>query len=246
MNNGLFFLQCLLYMDFGGNPSFDLTTEHCFAIKSNCTIRACNRVCNQGKVSNDEIITIKKFFDTIPFTWAVDENDLILSKQLEENGLTYKFIIPAMSLNLDQLKEMSFKPEISVKRITNQKDIQRWIEIVEQGQSYSKQDLQILFDYFKSKNVFESVRLYLAYYLDQPAAACMLIDHKDVVCVHMVNTHPEYRNKGLAFALVHGSLWLAKAVGNKHATLLTYRESKKLYSDLGFEQYAAYKMYGNY
>lgn len=246
MNSNLFLLQCLLYMDFGGNPSFDLTTENCFAIQSNCNIRACNRVCNQGKVSNDEIISIKKFFDTIPFTWAVQENDHILSQQLEENGLTCKFLIPAMSLNLDQLKDMSFKPEIFVKRIINEQDIDTWFEIVEQGQKYQKQDLKLLLKYFNSKNSLESVRLYLAYYQNQPAAACMLIDHKEIVCVHMVNTREDYRNHGLAFALVHQSLTQAKELGNKQAILLTYESAKKLYSDIGFEQYEVYKMYGNY
>ncbi len=241
MLSKIMFLKYILYMDFGGIASYDHKTENCFAVKTESILRPCNRVFNQSKITDEEIIDIISYFDKTPFSWLVEASDTETSKKLEQHGLKYFADFPAMILDLAKIKTIKYKKEIEIKEISKI-DLPTWIKIV--STSYNSQELEvkkaILNLINKGKN---NLKFYLGFFDDKPAAASMVIEHLDTISIHMVATLPEYRNQGLGSAITNKSLLDAKEKNYKKAILLSSQMGYQMYKNMGFEDLVSFKIY---
>ena len=90
-----------------------------------------------------------------------------------------------------------------------------------------------------------TLRLYVAYYNGRAAAASMALHHGKIIAMHWIATIPEFRNKGLGFAVTHKPLVDSKANGIEQAVLLASAMGKPVYERIGFKQYAVYNVYAN-
>ena len=73
----------------------------------------------------------------------------------------------------------------------------------------------------------------------------MTVQHDTVITVHFLGVLTPYRNKGIGFALTNKALTDAYESGFKKAILIASDMAKNLYKNIGFVEYATYKIYGN-
>jgi hypothetical protein len=222
----------------------DHKTEHCLVFNSGSLIRSCNRVCNESVPTDFEVTEIKSHFGTLPFTWAVDTTDNQTIAVLKHNNLHAVGSFPAMILDLRDIEPVDYGNEIAIKEITPESNERlKWIEIVSTSFNVSPSELTRLLDLFIAKLSPSALRLYVAYYNGQAAAASMALQHGQIIALHWIATIPEFRNKGLGFAVTHKPLVDSKANGDEQALLLASVMGKPVYDRIGFEQYAVYTMY---
>lgn len=244
MNPYFLLLQYLLYM----NPEIGLSidkTEHCLVFNSDSLIRSCNRVCNASIPTNEEVAAIKSYFGTLPFTWAVDSADIQTNALLAQNNLRLAGSFPAMIIDLKKVQTIDCDREITIKEITSIEERLKWVEIVAASFNVSPIELTKFLDLLWTTISPGVLRLYVAYYNGQAAAASMTIQHGKTITIHWVSTIPEFRNKGLGFAVSHKPLVDAKMHEAEQAVLLASTLGKPVYERIGFEQYALYNMYAN-
>jgi GNAT superfamily N-acetyltransferase len=243
MSPHLILLPLLIYMDFGGNSTWDYTTEHCVALKSGALLRPCNRVYSQPGITAEEVAALKSFFGTVPFTWLVEKDDVASNTVLQEQGLRHLATFPAMSADITRVPCIAYAQEVSVREIESEFDLCAWLSIISQSYNYALPELSKAIRYFIDRGG-RAVKLYLGLYEEKPVAASMLIQHGGVVSMHMVGTLPEYRGKGLGFAVTHAPLRDASAYGFTGALLLSSQAGESIYRRLGFKEYAVYHIYG--
>ena len=240
----LFLLPLLLYMDFGGNATWTFRTENCLAIKSNTNIFRFNKVCHIDNFSELELEEIKKEFSTKPFCWAVNIQDQQAAMLLQKHKfIQHPEIFSAMSANITTLKEQDYAPHISIREIDKKKDIKTWIYIATNSSIHCEQSelIQALYNLLEKGST--SIRLYLGFYKEIPCTASMIIYHGTITSLHFIGTLPEYRKKGLGYAITHKSLLDASHNGIIQAILLSSTMGQSLYKQLGFQEYAQYYMY---
>jgi predicted GNAT family acetyltransferase len=236
-------LPYLLFMN-SGNPSFDYQTEHVFAMNSGAQLPFCNRVYGTAETTSSEIAQVKNFYGTTPFRWFVESTETTLIQRLEESGLSYKISFPAMTINLKTLVNEKQSNSIEVKKIDSE-NLTLWISLV--TQSYNISDVSAFaqfIDYLISKNGHKNLHFYTGYYQGTPAASSMAIDHGKSVGLHWVGTLPEYRHKGLGYAVSLQPLREAKKKGFAQALLFASEMGKPVYEKIGFKEYALYKVFG--
>jgi GNAT superfamily N-acetyltransferase len=236
-------LQLLLYMDFGGNPLYSLTTENCFAFKSNCALANFNRVCHANIISDNDIETIKAHFGTAPFAWFIDANDMISANILHEHKfIKYQNIMSGMSMNIASITANICEPEVTIKEIDQQQDKEKLIDIISCCFSCEKYELTQGINNLLT-NGAQAVKLYLGFYKNKPCAAGIFIYHKNIVTLHCIGTLPEYRNKGIGSAITLYGLCDAADNGMVQALLLSSPMAQSLYKKIGFEEYIQYHIY---
>jgi ribosomal protein S18 acetylase RimI-like enzyme len=241
----LLLLQYLLYMDPAIGLTFDAATNHCFLFTSGSIIRSCNRVCHNGRPTDAEIASIRSFFDQIPFTWVFEAADHESRMLLENHGLHHKASYPGMLRMLDDLPLCFFNEAIVIKELdVNSADVEHWIMVVAQSFKIPHLELSKVINVLKQK-IPHALKLYLGFYQENPAAAAMIIQHHDIISMHWIGTIPEFRNKGLGYAITLAALHDAKNAGCIQAVLMASPAGKPIYERLGFKEYTLYTIYGN-
>lgn len=237
------FLQRLLYMGIG-KPAFDYHTAQVFAMKSGAKLPFCNRVCGMSDTSLTEIENTKTFFGSVPFRWFVDAADTSLIQKLEEANFKYSAAYPAMSLELNSLVSSDYSDDICVQEI-DQELLKTWLSIVTKSYSIVLEDEFAKFAYYLIDRAGpEAIHFYVGYYRGIAAAASMVINSAGIAGLHWVATLPEFRGKGLGYAISHKPLVDAQKRELATAILLASDMGKPIYKKIEFEQYALYKVYG--
>jgi GNAT superfamily N-acetyltransferase len=240
--NKLLFLQYLIYMGLS-NQSADYSTEHCFAMKSGSMLPFCNRVCAGGDISPNEIEDIRSFYGQIPFRWFVDARDKQIIATLEQQRFEHQTSYPAMIMDLDKVKIETYGTGIELQEVSSH-SLEAWLSIVCTSYSIKDQDQFAHFiTYLIERADISRLRFYIGLYQGVPATASMTIQHGDTLGLHWVATLPEYRGKGLGFAISHKPLLDAVDAGCKQAILLASDMGKPVYERIGFKEYALYNVY---
>lgn len=235
-------LKQLLYIELSA-PAFDMATEHCFAMQSGSTLPFCNRVCGTSATSIAEIAAIRAFYGNIPFRWFVEDTNSSLIQLLEQTGFQHQVTYPTMIIDLVNVQPVNYDAEITVREI-GWSDLSLWLEIVMRSYTISSEaEFAKFINYLIERAVSGSLKFYGAYYQTQPVAVSMTIRHQDVVGLHWVGTLPEYRGKGLGYAVSHQPLLDARQQGCKQAILLASELGKSVYDKIGFKQYSLCKVY---
>ena len=81
----------------------------------------------------------------------------------------------------------------------------------------------------------EVVSVYVAYYQNRVAAAATLWSFADIAGIYSVATHPEFRGKGLAGAVIRFIIGDAEKQGFEHTCLRTTNELIPFYNRLKFK-----------
>jgi GNAT superfamily N-acetyltransferase len=238
------FLKYLLYIDLGvSKQPTSFISDHCYAMKSGSLLPFCNRVGGTSQIAKDEIESILSYYDAIPFRWFVDETDKIQNQLLEKVGFKIDTLYPAMIIELSILKPAQYEQNVEVKEI-NKDEIALWISIV--AKSYNLDNFKEI-EFAKFINYIienaDDVKFYIGYFEGKPIASSMTIMHAKVIGVHWVGTLPEFRGKGIGFAVSHKPLVDALKNGFTQAILLASEMGKPVYERIGFTTYALYNVY---
>lgn len=89
-------------------------------------------------------------------------------------------------------------------------------------------------DQFNDIYKLDNTRLYMAYYNDIPASACMTIFENDLATLEAVSTLPEYRRRGLATSLIRKALSDLLKVGVRTVSLRAESDGISVYRKIGF------------
>jgi GNAT superfamily N-acetyltransferase len=124
---------------------------------------------------------------------------------------------------------------ITVKKVDNADDFKVWANI-------SNQLLHGGYPIIHPENHYhlceeEIMPCYIAYYNDAAAAACSIINNKDIASLEFVCTLEEYRRKGLAKAVCITAINEAFKNGSKIITLRAFPNAKRMYKGMGFKLY---------
>lgn len=233
-------------MDFGGNAAWTFRTENCFAMKSNTNLFRFNRVCHVNNFSELEVEDIKKHFNKTPFCWAINICDQQAATILQKHKfIQYPETVSAMSLDTTTIKKENYAPHIRIEEIDKEeeKNIKTWTYIIANSFTNYEQSELIKAIYSLLEKGSPSIKLYIGFYKEIPCAAGMIIYHNTIATLHVIGTLPEYRKKGLGYAITHKSLLDASHNGIIQAILLSSTMAQSLYKQLGFQEYTQYYMY---
>lgn len=239
-------LPYLLYMDVG-DPAYDLQTKHVLAMKSGALLPFCNRVCGTQETSPEEIRRVNQFYGNVPFRWFVDDQDEELIARLQNEEYSYKITFPAMRLSLNSLKSEDYAQAITVNEFNpgDSQQLQTWLALVTKSFGITPADeFGNFIGYLIERARPGILHFYNAYYQDTPAGTSLLIDHPEVAGLHWVATLPEYRGKGLGYAVSHRPLVDAKIRNLTEAVLLASELGKPVYDKIGFQEYFRCAVYG--
>jgi hypothetical protein len=233
-----------MYADFGGYLSYDFKTENCFASQSNCNLARFNRAYHINTFSDEEVEAIKIEFGRVPFTWTVQAGDFYAESMLEKHEfIKYPHPFSGMKADIKNITDEIYAPHITIKEIDQGNDIDKLVDIISVSHSIPEKDeLRKGINSLLIKGSV-SVKLYLGFYEDVACAASIIIYHKDIVTLHMIGTLPEYRSKGLGYAVTHKPLVDAALNGINQAVLMASSMGQSLYKKMGFEEYAQYHVY---
>lgn len=248
MNSSLLLLHYLCFMNAGIGLTPAFTTQHCAVYDSGSTVRKCNGVSNDVMPTASEIERIKSFFGTRPFTWIVDAADAQTRQILETNKLYYMTEFPALSLELGSLQHQDYGPDIVVKTINAHTtgELPQITDIISRSFATDVSEFAEIIDVCISHVTPGVMNFYVGYYQGHPAAVGMTLQHDTTATLHWISTLPEFRHKGLGYAITHTALMTMQEAGCTQALLLATGSGKSLYERIGFKEYAQYAMYGNF
>ncbi len=231
-------------MDFGGNRLYSFKTENCFTSKSNSSLARFNRACHRSEFRNDEIKAIINHFNAASFTWFIETDDHKSADLLDKHGfIKYPALFSAMKADIANIADHDYGSHIAVKEISQKEDVQTLINIIAcNDPQYPKYEWEKgIYDLLEKGS--QSIKLYLGFYEGEPCATSIIIYHGDAVTLHLINTLPEYRCKGLGYAVTHKALFDAARNGMTQAILTASSLGQSLYQKLGFTEYTQYHIY---
>ena len=171
--------------------------------------RSLAKLIESEKVSNHlELVKDDAFFDA-----------------LKENGFTMELSHQMMIMDIaDYTPDSRHNAGACISVVQSREDLRHWIAVNEYGWLYSEQE-------WAEINALDNVTLYLARYGGVPASAMLTIIDGSA-CIELINTISDYRQKGLATAMIKVALCDLKARGIAKVTVQT--DAVKLFEKIGF------------
>lgn len=186
-------LQFIFYMNPNIGLNYSMTTKNCNIFKSGSSV--CNRVCNHGIPTSDEITIIKNYFGNTHFEWAVKATDSESISMLEKNNLHHLHSLRAAILNLNNLHATSYPNKVIIKKINlNSSDLKIASKIMTESYKVDENELFKVINLFKNK-IPKYFNIYLGFYDNEPATAAIVIQHQDTVALNWVGTLPKFKKR---------------------------------------------------
>gem|GEM_PF-1518757 len=239
------YLQCLTFINLGGQLLPDFSTSHAYAMKSG-SLPFLNRVCATSQVTEQEVAQVVNYFGSVPFRWFVPEGDAPQIALLERCNVRYICSFPAMAVELSQMPVTTFQPGLTVQEVETAAAMELWFSVITQSYSMAQPaEFAQCIEELKRRAGPKGLRFYLGFYEEVPVAGSVLMQHGDRAGLHWVGTLPEYRHKGAGLMVSLQPLLDARQQGCATALLFASVLGKHVYERLGFKEYATYKVYGN-
>ena len=125
---------------------------------------------------------------------------------------------------------------LKLKVVTNQKDFDAWMKIVEEELMGGKALNKSLFQFLLR---FQQCYFYLGTLDGKPAATSLLFHHENSAGIYLVATTTEYRKKGIGRAMTVACLKKANTLHCKQAHLQATDLGKPIYKALGFTDHGS-------
>lgn len=235
-------LEYLLYIDLGGDfPG--MRTNKWIGMKTFCSSDFANRVYAPGEVTAQDITQVKNFYGKLPFSWWIHESNQELKKLLIAEGFSLGKSYPRMVADLKDLSPKIYPDGLTIKLAKNVADREIWIKLVAETYGMQSAEFKVFVDYLIQHTPDVQMAMYLGYYKNIPATACMMIAHEETVSVHLVATHTEFRGKGLGLAINHYALERSREAGATRAVLAASIMGKSVYEKLGFKELEKYELF---
>jgi len=198
------------------------------------------RIINQIKNNYKEL--------KLPFWWWVYPcgQSRTTKEILKNEGFNYLKSIPCLAVDVSTMPLAIQKSEdIEISSVKDESELKIWEDIsfagFEMPQETKKQYNKFVASFDLSER--SPQKLFLAYWKGQPVATALLFLQSDTAGVYFVTTLAANRNKGIALALILGSMKYAKASGYKYCVLQSSKEGLAVYLQAGFKEYCRADVY---
>lgn len=194
------------------------------------------------KLIRDYIINARR-----PFSCWVGPLKVTLSQSLilEENGFKFDESERAMWFDLNQLNEMPFINNFSIKRVITDNDMLRFAGISASHWTPPDQNVITFYSMISEFALHKDcpVEFYIGYYEGEPVCTAEVVMENGVAGLYNISTHSSQRRKGLGLAMTMFCLSQAQKSGCTIGVLQASAEGYPLYQKIGFNVVGEYKEY---
>ena len=198
------------------------------------------RIINQIKKNYKEL--------KLPFWWWVYPcgQSKTTKEILQKEGFNYLEAISCLAVDVRTAPlaiQKSEDIEISFIKAEREQKIWEYISFAgfEMPQETRKQYNKFVASFDLSER--SPQKLFLAYWLGKPVATALLFLRGNAAGIYFVTTLAACRNKGIALALILGSMKYAKTAGYKYCVLQSSKEGLDVYLRAGFKEYCRADVY---
>lgn len=123
--------------------------------------------------------------------------------------------------------------------------MEHWLRVVSAGSSFPAPLHSILLDllYRHSYHTSATCRPYLALRNGEPVGTSLLLLGGGMAGIYCVTTLEKARRMGIGRASTMATLWDARRIGYRFATLQSSQMGYKIYQDLGFQEVCTFALY---
>jgi predicted GNAT family acetyltransferase len=222
-----------------------LTDALCFATGVNSPYLNVVFDSRKERYNSQKLInSVSNFFNElqVPWVWFIipgsSHNDLL------DNGLSLIDEAPAMYFDLQESFAINHSDEISFLELDPTDDLSQWILPINEGyqieagdHEYQKLNVTV------SKREPNKLKHYIAFYKGKLAASGTLFLSDQSVMIHNIATKNSFLKRGIATALTHNIMKIAKNMGFQHCFLDSSESALNLYKRIGFKEYAKTLVY---
>lgn len=224
------------------------------AFKSGSKLSTCNRAIVSNNIDCDELKTLNDFYADIPYSIWIKEMDNAAKERVVRHGFSPILFFPVMTLDMSVLTHKIVDDNIIIRPVEGDDELFNvWVPIIAQAylphvkgddqKNYIAQ-LGIFIKYLQYVLDPRNIHFYLGCFDGVPAATGMFVLSKDFVGVHWIGTLPEFRKRGLGFAVTNVPLHEFKNKGMDKALLFASSSGYPLYEKMGFKRLLNYEVYG--
>lgn len=173
--------------------------------------------------------TIADADDSTIFSVLNDKNSQ-LTALAEQSGLEVYFQQTVMDLPANA-KIDDLPGELTFEKVDTEEQISIWTKIASLSFGY---DIPVSFFQKLLKN--PKINIQLGYLAGTPVATGLLFENSDVVGIHLVGIHPDYRRRGFAGNMMRHLINIAQKLDLVCITLQASAMGKPLYEAMGFKE----------
>ena len=198
------------------------------------------RIINQIKKNYKEL--------KLPFWWWVYPcgQSKTTKEILQNEGFNYLEAIPCLAADVSTIPlAIQKSDDMEISFVKEEKELKIWEDVSFAGFEMP-QETRIKYNKFVASfdlSERSPQKLFLAYWKGQPVATALLFLQSNTAGIYFVTTLAKYRNKGIALALILGSMRYAKTSGYKYCVLQSSKEGLDVYLQAGFKEYCRADVY---
>jgi ribosomal protein S18 acetylase RimI-like enzyme len=153
---------------------------------------------------------------------------------LEEDAMVYR----------GESKKSTASPDVNVVA-SDRSLLGVWVDVSMKGFGVPVVLRDALLDMYEKASQYKGTKSYLGYFQGKPAGVCGLVSFNDVGGIFTVGTAPEYRNRGVATALLQMAIADSLTMGNDLLYLVTTKgsDAERLYTSLDFQVAYTHRRY---
>jgi ribosomal protein S18 acetylase RimI-like enzyme len=233
MNGKFAYLPTLMNMD--------ITNGDVTMINSGISSDMFNIVC-RARDKNAMMAAIKKFRRLkIPFAWWIgfDDDYLECKSDLEKLGFVCDEHESGMFAEIGKLSREKKCAELQIHLVDNAKRLDDFIRIYQELILHEANAIKIFYEkaFEHILNPESSLKLFVGYFDDQPAATSALFMDENTAGVWDVTTLPQFRRKGVGTDMTLQTLFHAfDNFGRRIGVLTASKDGEPVYRKIGFQK----------
>jgi hypothetical protein len=180
-------------------------STHFLASNTGSNLSLANRVFIPSNICPNDFNMLKVYYGSLDFTfWVCQTNDMA-NQYLLESGAELVATYPMMRADLKNISPAHPDSRIKIQQLFLEKDILNiWAPLViDAYKKINLSEFQKFIAYLLSTSASSNLRFYIGLYCDTPCATSMIGLRDGVVDLHWVGTSPDYRKKGMGYAIVY-------------------------------------------
>jgi GNAT superfamily N-acetyltransferase len=205
----------------------------------------CNRARVYPKITGEELEDLKKFYQGFGWTAWIPSTDTESIQRVKQAGLVYETTFPVMVVNLKAVAQYTESPDpaIDVRRITDQHEIlTTWVSLAAAAFNMDGKKFRKYIELLLQSKDAHRAHFYLGFYQGQPVATSFATKQDNILAVHWVGTLPDFRRRGIGFAVSHFPLDDLRD-GADWGILYASTMGKSVYEKIGFIEQVAVDVY---
>ena len=184
----------------------------------------------------------------VPMAWWVGPSDPVpdMAQHLEAKGFFHAATLTGMAVDLQTLGESPSMPHgFTISKVNNANDLETLCQIMTEVSGFPDFVQTAWLEMYRGMGIINNPlwRLYLGNQDGTPVSTSALFLGAGVAGIHGVTTQPEYRGRGIGYAMTHAPLFEARSLGYRVGVLFSSEMALGIYRKLGFQEYGDGNIY---